>query len=213
MIYSSKLIGKKLSRFPKFLVPSNFFDRLSSQMHIFIFAKFFQPQYLGALNLHNKVIRLPSSIIGNSIRDVFKKEANDQLKMKKNCLKLFVKTTGCLVFISVIPFLLLNNYGEYIYVIVFGEKWRVAGQFAESLSILFFISFVVSPVSSLIYLGENQRYDLLNQIILILLLVVFFIIAIPYNDPFIALNAFIAAYIIKYCIEFIVSYNIAKGEK
>ena len=44
--------------------------------------------------------------------------------------------------------ILIAILGPDLFEIVFGEEWRISGEVARFLSIVFFLTFVVSPVSS-----------------------------------------------------------------
>jgi len=68
---------------------------------------------------------------------------------------------------GVVPFLILLFYSPELFILVFGEKWRQAGEFSQILSFLFFIQFVVSPLSSLILIAEKQKIDFYLQIYLV----------------------------------------------
>ncbi|TMP31452.1 hypothetical protein CWB99_04145 [Pseudoalteromonas rubra] len=210
-IVSSINSAKKYRRFPLFLVPSSFIDRLASQTHTFFFAKFFSPEILGALNLHNRVTSLPASVVGASVSDVFKKSANDLLQTTGNCSRLFFKTTLYLALLAIVPTLVLGLYGVEIYTLVFGEKWKFAGEIAEVLAPMFFFSFVVSPVSAIIYLEKNQKFDLFLQLFLLSLLLLFFYFSLSELTPIVAVKAYMSAYIIKYVLEFFLCARLSSG--
>ena len=199
-------------RFPKYLVLSSIIDRSGSQGYLILFTKVFGESVTGALSLYNKVAGLPSVLIGAAIGDVFKRNASEQLRSFGECFRLFKKTAMTLCLIAIPPFLVLVLLGPFIFSLVFGDQWRIAGEFAQILSPVFFIGFVVSPLSSLIYLEENQKYDLLLQIVLIFLLGVTLPLAILYSDAYMAVTAYATSYVIKYMVEIVICWKIANGK-
>lgn len=199
-------------RFPKYLIPSGFLSSLSSQLHIVIFAKFFDPSASGALGLYNKVVGLPSVIIGASIGDVFRSKASLELKENGECYSLLIKTVQLLFVISLPIALIMLFFSPYLFTFVFGPQWLQAGEFSQILSVNFFLSFIVSPISALIYLGNNQRYDLYSQFLLFFLLVVGMGYSIWIGSLMATLYSFSFAYICKYLLELYFCIRISKGK-
>lgn len=199
-------------RFPKFLLISSLIDRAGSQGYIILFTKVFGESVTGALSLYNKVAGLPSVLIGSAIGDVFKRNASEQLKSNGQCINLFYKTSGTLFLISLFPFLLLLFFGPILFSTIFGSEWGVAGQYAQILAPVFLLGFVVSPLSALIYLEENQKYDLILQLILVTLLLVTLTLAIVFGDVYVAVTAYSLSYVSKYIVEAAICWCIANGK-
>jgi len=76
-------------------------------------------------------------------------------------LWLFHRTTGVLLAIGMIPTLTLWIYGEPLFTFAFGSKWRLSGTIAEIVAPWFLVSFVVSPLSRLVYALQAQRSKLI----------------------------------------------------
>lgn len=198
-------------RFPKYLVFSSFIDRVGSQGYLLLFTKVYGESVSGAMSLYSKVAGLPSVLIGTAIGDVFKRNASEQLRENGECRQLLIKTIASLLTISIVPFFILLFFGPYIFKLVFGEQWGMAGEFAQLLAPVFLLGFVISPISTLIYLEDNQKYDLILQLILIALLGVSLSIAMFYFDAYVAICAYAASYGVKYCIEASICWKIANG--
>ena len=199
------------NRFPKFLVVSSLIDRAGSQGYLLVFTKFFGESVAGSLSLYNKIAGLPSVLVGNAVGDVFKRNASERLRETEECKRLFIKTAKSLILLAVTPFLLLAFLAPFAFSFVFGGEWGIAGEYAQILSPVFFMGFVVSPLSSLIYLEDNQRYDLMLQVILFSLLVMSLTLAIIFGDAYWAVIAYATSYFVKYIIEALICWNIAKG--
>ena len=203
--------ARELIRFPKFLIFSSFLDRLSSQLHIMMFTKYFGASVSGAIGIHNRVIGLPTTIIGNAVGDVFKRKASELLRDKGECIELLYKTSLGLLFIALPIAVILYLYAPVLFVLVLGEEWLQAGEFSQILAINFLFAFIVSPISTLIYLGNNQRFDLYIQMLLIIMLAIGMSYAVYTLNLMNALYAYSWSYIIKYSVEFLICVSIAKG--
>jgi O-antigen/teichoic acid export membrane protein len=82
-------------------------------------------------------------------------------KIKAVILKLFF-----ILLVIMIPFIgFIGLFGEDLFVIVFGESWRVAGEMAAILVVAVAIRFAVSPLSSVLALDHNVKIGVLWQFI------------------------------------------------
>src|SRR5690606_28031953 len=60
---------------------------------------------------------------------------------------------------------------------VFGKEWIIAGKYVKILTPLFFIRFIVSPLSVLMSIHEKQRFEMIWQVLLLLLLFISYTIS------------------------------------
>lgn len=204
-------VARLFSHFPRYLIVSSFIDRLSSQLHVLVFSHFFGDKVAGSIGLHNRVVSLPISIIGRSIGDVFKRTASECLKERGSCIREFTKVTFVLFSIASPITFVLYYFAPILFVFIFGPEWEQAGEFSSILAFNFLFAFVVSPVSCLIYLESNQKYDLILQSILFVMLTLGMGFSVYSKDLMLALYSYSGAYIIKYIVEFSICFNIAKG--
>lgn len=204
-------VAKLFRHFPRYLIFSSFIDRLSSQFHVIIFSSFFGAKTAGSIGLHNRVISLPIGIVGRSIGDVFKRTASECLKVKGNCINEFTKVTCVLLCIASPITFVLFYFSPFLFVFIFGPEWKQAGEFSSILAFNFLFAFVVSPISCLIYLENNQKYDLILQSFLFMMLILGMGFSVYSKDLMLALYSYSGAYIIKYIVEFSICLNIAKG--
>ena len=204
--------AKHHSDYPRFLIPSSILDRFSSQSHILLLSYFFGVSVAGALGLYQRVVGLPVRLIGKSIADVFKQHASVDLNNKGECLQLFYSTAIKLFLLGIVPFVLLLTVAPIMFEIFFGSEWRIAGQYAQTLSWMFFFGFVVSPLSSLFFIAQKQKFDLIMQIYLLASTLPALYLGYVYENVFLALKLFTLAYCIKYLIEGGISWRIAAGK-
>lgn len=204
-------VAIKNIRYPQYLILSSFFDRFSAQLHIIAFARYFGAFATGSIGMHNRIVSLPISIVSTAVGDVFKRKASEELRDTGECRRLFVKTAVHLALIAVVPTILMIMYAPEIYVLALGAEWRQAGEFSRVLAIVFFLGFIVSPLSGLIYLENNQKMDLYLQVFLIALLIPGLGYAIYHGSALLAVIFYSIAYSIKYIVEFAICLYIANG--
>lgn len=208
------LLMKKYIKFPKFMVPSGLLENFSAQLPIFLLGSFFGPSIVGFYSLSQRIIRVPIMLIGTSIGSVFRQEASLQLAKSGDCRNIFKSTFKKLFIIATIPFIIFYFIAPSLFSFVFGHRWIVAGEYAQILTLLFYLQFIVNPLSSMFMIAEKQQYDLLMQIYLVISVSSAFIIGYKYfNSIEISLTIFTFVYSLKYIFELIMSYRftIRKG--
>jgi O-antigen/teichoic acid export membrane protein len=206
-------MAKRYSHFPKFNVVSGLFEKGSGQIPIIMLSMFFGASVTGFFSFSQRIIAAPGSLIGVSIGDVFRQHASIEYKEKGNCHGTFLKLFRLLVLVAVIPFTIILLFSPSIFSFVFGAEWRIAGEYAQIMTVMFFLSFVVSPLSNMFIIAEKQDLDLVIQIILFTFVVISFIAGYRiFNHPKIAIALYTIIYSIKYCIEFYLSLQFSRGK-
>ena len=77
---------------------------------------------------------------------------------------------------------LLICIGPEIFYFVFGEQWKIAGEFAKWLAPLLYFQFLASPLSVIFPVTENQRKGLLFQLFMLVTRISSIIIGYSYGD-------------------------------
>lgn len=169
-------LGKKYIDFPRFDVAASFFNIASNQsVHIF-FNSIFGAVTSGYFYLTQKIFSAPIALIAGSIQDVFKMEMVSLHIAKGNTRKLFLKTMHRLIIMATIPSLLIFIFAKDVFAFVFGEEWRVAGEYARILTPVFFVRFVSFPLSYMFYVAEKQLYNIVGQFILFCCIIMCFVV-------------------------------------
>jgi O-antigen/teichoic acid export membrane protein len=201
----------RYKKFALYQTPSTLVESVSAQLPIFLLGYFYSPIIVGLFALSQRFIRMPIMIIAGSFGEVMRQKASEDFGSKGNARDTFVKVFKKLLFISSIPFIILFIFSPTIFSFVFGQEWYEAGVYARILTPIFWMSFVVSPVSVMIIIAEKQDLDLIIQIFLILFSALSLSIGYyVYNSPKVSLTLFTIVYCVKYCIEFYFSYKYSK---
>jgi len=204
----------RYQQFPKFNVASGLFQKISSHAPVLMLSSFFGETITGFFSFSQRIISAPSAIIARAIGDVFRQKANVEFLEKGNCSALFLKTLKLLAAIGIVPFTLFYFFAPEIFGFIFGKEWLIAGEYSKIMTVMFFLQFVVSPISSMFLIAEKQHIDLWIQIILLLGVLSSF--AGGYNifgKPEICILLFTFVYSCKYIVELYLSYKFSKGIK
>jgi O-antigen/teichoic acid export membrane protein len=154
------VVAKKNIKFPKFLIVSNFINTFSQQLPIFLFSIYYSSAVVGYYMLSQRIIKVPSSILANAVADVFRQKASYEFSHNGNCVLLYKKTIKKLFFISIIPFSILFFIAPDLFAFVFGEKWRITGEYVQIMIPMFFLQFISNPLSMLTVIANKQEYDI-----------------------------------------------------
>jgi len=205
--------ARRYIQFPKYNILSGLLEKGSGQAPVILLTAFFGSSVTGLFALSQRVIAAPEGLISVSIGDVFRQKASIEFQQNGNCRKTFLDLFRMLFSISIIPFILLAIFAPTLFAFVFGEEWRIAGNYAQIMTIMFFLSFVVSPLSNMFIIAEKQKIDLVIQIVLFAFICVSFIAGFNiFRNPGKAILLYTIIYSIKYCFEFYLSYRFSKGK-
>ena len=149
--------------FPKYTLGADLLNHLSNQWVTLILPKFFGVPVLGGYSLGQRVIAVPSNVVGTAIGDVFRSRASRDFETDGNCQKTYRQTVSYLVLAGAVPFGALMVAAPALFAWVFGESWRAAGEITRVMALMNFVRFVASPLAFTFFLAGRQYEDLVLQ--------------------------------------------------
>ena len=150
---------KRHKKFPIYDTWSALLNTASWQLPTFLLASFFSTTVVGYYALGFRILKLPMSLIGTAIAQVFFQRAAEA-KAKGKLAPLVENTFRQLVTLSLFPMVMLAIIGRDLYVVVFGSDWAEAGVYTQILSIWIFFWFISSPLTTLFRVLEKQEFAL-----------------------------------------------------
>jgi len=157
-------MAKRYRDFPKYSVLAILANKLSYQLTNIIVSAIYSITTLGYYAHVQRVLGLPSSLIGTSIGRVFIHEASKEKQNTGKAIQTFKSTMKKLILIGLPIFAFLFMIVEDLFAFVFGEPWRIAGEYAQIVIPFFFVQFIISSISSTETIMEKQNLDLLFNI-------------------------------------------------
>jgi O-antigen/teichoic acid export membrane protein len=149
--------AKRYQNFPKINSLHALGDMIQSSGVSFLISSFFGGAILGFYSHTLRILKAPSSLIGNSTAQVFYQRASEIYSIGGDLQPLVKKTMLHLTVIALPIFIFVAFTGPTIFAFIFGEQWRIAGEYAQILSPWIFMNFVVSPVSQLPIIVDKQK--------------------------------------------------------
>lgn len=147
-------LAKKYKDFPLHNAPASLVDTITLQMPFIFIAKIANETITGYYFLASRIISFPGALIGRSISQVFFQKISEFKNNDNFCMPLLKETISKLFIIALTFALVMYFISPYIFGLIFGEKWKIAGDIAQYLSLIFFIKFIVSTLSQVLVL-EN----------------------------------------------------------
>jgi len=170
-------LGKAYKKFPLFSLWAGLANTSSYHLVSLLIPKFFSLSTLGFYFLVERMLGMPTSLIGSAIGQVFYQEATVEKNEKGHAISAFKRALGKLFIVGVGIFLVLYLLVEDLFILVFGPEWAQAGLYAKILTPLFFVRFVISPLTLLNLVFERNEIDLIWQVVLVILQVTLIIVA------------------------------------
>jgi len=122
----------------------------------------------GYYSLVWRVLAVPVVLIGASMADAFHSRAALYAREDpKHLLRFFHSTTMALLAMGIVPAVVVFAFGEPIFLFVFGIKWGLSGTIASIVAPWFLTSFIVSPLSRVVYVLHGQRLKLIYDLLIL----------------------------------------------
>ncbi len=152
-----------------------FIDIVRNSGSVMLISSFFGTTILGFYSLSLRVLQVPIGIIGSALGQVLYKKFSS-LHNDNQALYPYVKVVMIkLVLIALPTFGILFFIAPDLFAFVFGEKWRVAGEYSQILIPYLFMNFLISSISSIPIIFNKQKeifyISLFGNIIYILIII------------------------------------------
>ena len=188
--------------FLKFGVIALFTSSLAGQSLFFLVSIYLDVTVVGFISLIQRLISIPSALLGNSLGNVFYQEIS-QVK-KERSYTLILNFTKKLFFYSFIFYFLLYIFLNNYFIVIFGESWSGAVEYIKYLLIVGMFSFIFSPLSMLFNYFEIQNYNFLWQSAWLLSNIGIFVLYASYN---ISIETLFIIYTVKQVILYMIGIS------
>ena len=157
-ILTLKTTLKEYKDFPLINSLHAFSDIFITQFLLYwIISTYFGFLELGLFAMMNKYVKAPIVLISSSVSQLFYVEAGKAINKGDSLVPIIKKTIRTSVLFA-IPFtIILLLAGPIIFKLYLGEKWEIAGVYAQCLAPMLFLYFILSPISGLPILLNKQK--------------------------------------------------------
>ena len=142
--------------FPLVNSTSSLLNTSSVQLIPIVLTNIFSSAIAGFYSLAQRILQMPMSLLGSSISQVYFQKAREIFENKDELKRLTIEINKKLLLIGALPIFITLLFGEHIFALIFGEEWKVAGEYARYLAPWIYLVFISSPLSNLIIVMGKQ---------------------------------------------------------
>lgn len=147
----------RYSQFPKHTVPAVLVNTGFLSGTPLVIGWLFGTITLGFWSLANSFAYMPTVLVSQAVGQVYYRKAVAVRHSVQEAKRLFDRTVASLAAVSFLPFAVMAWAAPDIFAFVFGEEWRVAGQYAQVMMPAVWVRFVAAPVASTTMAHERNR--------------------------------------------------------
>lgn len=150
--------------FPLYRAPQDFINAASQSLPVLMLASFFGPAAAGFYTLGKMVMGVPSTLVGNAVSNVFYPRITEAARDGEKLSSHILQATAALLAIGIAPFGLIMLFGPWLFRVVFGNEWAVAGDYARWLALFFLFNFINKPSVAAVPVLGIQRGLLIYEL-------------------------------------------------
>lgn len=185
-----KGIREELYNYRSFPVKSGtgiFLNIVKEQVPVFILAYYFDAAIVGYYSFIIRLFSVPLTLVAGSIGQVYFQKAVEMNNSNRPILPMYRKTTWNLFLLTILPVALLMLFGPWLFTLIFGNEWTVAGDFLVIFAIYYAVRFVVSSQSALLIVFKKLDIEVGFNFIALILQVASIVIGGLQNDYYLSL--------------------------
>jgi O-antigen/teichoic acid export membrane protein len=138
-------IARRYRDLPLLRAPQMCLNAASQGLPVLMFMACGQPAAAGLYALAKSILAMPSSLLGQSVQQVFYPRCNEAALARQAVAPLIKRATVELAGIAFVPFLCVIMGAPAIFGAVFGEAWARSGQYAQFMAPWLFCALINRP--------------------------------------------------------------------
>lgn len=186
-----KKISQKFIDYPKFSTLEALTNNLGNFLPAIFFLPYFGAEITGHYFFAVTIMAIPSAFAGQTISKVYYSLApkNNQKKLKN----FFSNIIVTLIKIIFPTFFIIFFTIQELVVIIFGEKWDLAGIFCSYMCLWFYLKIINNSLDNTINLKKKLKKDFFLKLFFLIIKALALLIGIISNDIFFAVKLFVLA--------------------
>ncbi|HJV36041.1 lipopolysaccharide biosynthesis protein [Geomonas sp.] len=152
---------KVYKNFPLYNLWASLINVIGLQAPPVLMSLFFSAAVTGHFALTMRLIGLPAALVGQAVGQVFYRSAVEKNDSEEGMGGLVQDLAATLLKISFPLFAVVMLVGPDLFGAVFGASWRTSGVYARYLSPWMMVSFISSPLSTIVLIKGKQKQGFL----------------------------------------------------
>jgi O-antigen/teichoic acid export membrane protein len=138
--------AKRYANHPMHITPAQLLGVVAQQIPLFMISNLYSPTTLGFFSMAYRMVSLPTGLIANAIGDVYRQKISVAYNERGEFRDIFLKTLRITMLFAAPPFIFLYFASPFLFEVVFGSTWRIAGEYAQVLVVMSFFQFICTPL-------------------------------------------------------------------
>lgn len=155
--------------FPAFRTPQVLINSLSQSLPIFIIGYYFGAAEAGFYALAQTILGAPVTLLSGAISNVYYPRMSERVNSRLPIFRFILKSTLLLMLISALIYLVVILFGPWIFSLVFGDKWHMAGEFGRWMALYCIFWLAARPAIDSIPPLKIQHFFLAYEIMSLVL--------------------------------------------
>jgi O-antigen/teichoic acid export membrane protein len=161
--------AKEYHDFPVYSASTNMINALSQGLPIFLLTHYYGIATAGAYAFGIRILSAPMELVLRALRQVLYQKAAETHNDGRSIFSLYVKFTGGLFALGLVPALIMIIWAPPIFSWIFGAQWHLAGIFARGIIIWLVFMFSNLPATICARIVRMQRQMFLYNLVLLVL--------------------------------------------
>ncbi|PBB06892.1 lipopolysaccharide biosynthesis protein [Salimicrobium humidisoli] len=153
-------LAKRYYDFPVFRSPQLLLNGFSQGFPVLMLSSFFSPVAAGYYAIGRMALDMPTNLIGKAISDVLYPRISRGANNFEKITPILLKATAMMGGIGLLPFGLVILIGPWLFELVFGEGWSMAGEYAVWIAVWGWTRFLRAPSVSTLPVLSAQGFHL-----------------------------------------------------
>jgi O-antigen/teichoic acid export membrane protein len=147
-IVKMKYVLNKYFEYPKYNLLPSFMSACSFLLPTIFINKFFTTENTGYFDLSKLLLSIPLALIASSISNVLLQRISEKFIKTLSIRKDLLLILGIVLVITVVEISTITAWGEQIFVLIFGGKWKMSGSISKIMVWAYAYNFIIASFSS-----------------------------------------------------------------
>ena len=176
-----EIVLEKGKRQILFLVPAQFINSFSASLVTISITALFSAKILGYYSAGVRILDIPIVFITSNVSKVCYQRISENVANKKPVLRTLMSVIIVLSVVSIMGFGTLYVIAPRLSEIVFGQGYRVAGEYIRCLCVMYAVRLVATSFAGVYTVFRKQNFELILNILLIVSAGVSYVVCSMFN--------------------------------
>ena len=149
-------VAREYRNFPLYTLWATLVNALGTQAPPFLLTAFYSQEIAGFFALTIRALMIPAGLVAQTVGQVFYPRASKIKDDPAEVRRVAERLATSLLVVSLPLYALVGFLGPDAFALVFGEEWRLSGEYARLVAPWLVFAFVSAPMSTLAFVRERQ---------------------------------------------------------